>query len=196
MAAPKLHQRLTVAEYLAFEETSEVKNEFLDGEIYAMAGGTITHSRIGGNVYAEMRQRLKGQSCEAFSEAQRLMPSEASGDFMYPDAMAVCGEIKTAQQDPNAITNPVLIVEILSDSTAAYDRGGKFYKYRQIETLQEYVLIEQKEPIIDVFKKNEQGQWVIAPRLTGLDNMLALESLGIKIPFAEIYAKVQFEEAE
>ena len=193
MSAPELHQINSIEDYLAYEEFSELKNEYLDGELYAMAGGTIPHNRISRSVVSEIYGKLKGKSCEVFNSDQRLMPSQASGDFMYPDAMAVCGQIKTADIDPHSITNPVLIIEVLSDSTAAYDRGGKFHKYRQMESLQEYVLIEQGEPTIDVFRKNSEGIWQIVPRVEGLEGVLRLESLGIEVLLADVYADIEFE---
>ncbi len=188
MQATNLHN-LTVEEYLALEKANDTKYEYHDGSIYAMAGGTINHGLISGNIFGELRTGLKNKNRTAINSEIKLHV-EAKNRFLYPDAMVICGKIETSEKEKNAVTNPSVIIEVLSESTASYDRGDKFHIYRQIESLQEYILIEQNAAKIDVYKR--QGDlWQIS-RVTGLEAQLYIEALDLEVDLRQIYASVEF----
>jgi len=190
MDAKKLN-KVTVKEYLQIERESQQRYEFHDGFIFALAGGTLNHGLICGNIFAKIWSGLaeKNSPCKAMtSEIKLHVHSERS--FLYPDTMVVCGEIEKSRVEPNAIANPVLIVEVLSKTTSAYDRGDKFFLYRQIPGLQEYMLIEQDKAQAEVYKR-ESGLWRIT-RVTGLDKSVPLSSVGLEISLADIYRDVEF----
>ena len=190
MLAEKLNT-VSIEEYIAIEKANDTKYEYHDGSIYAMAGGTLNHALICGNIFGEMRTslRTKGKKCTTINSEAKLR-IEVKNSYVYPDAMVVCGNIETSDRKPDAVTNPTLIVKVLSKSTAAYDRGDKFYLYRQIESLQEYVLIEQEKAEIEVYTK-KGNLWQLT-RFSGMDADLILSSLDIEIKLSEIYEDVVF----
>lgn len=191
MEAKRLN-KVTLKEYLAIEKERQQKYEFQNGFIYAMAGGTYNHGLICGNIFGELRTRLKtgNQDCRAMTSEIKLHV-ESENSFLYPDAMVVCGEVGKSNKDPNAVINPLIVFEVLSKSTATYDRGDKFFMYRQIPSLQEYVLIEQEKPQLEIYKR-EGDLWQIT-RITGLDKKLTLPALQLEIPLTDIYEGVVFE---
>src|SRR5438045_438783 len=136
MTLPQSLHPLAESEYLAIERAAEVKSEFFEGEVLAMAGGTPQHSLIATNLAAEFRNRLKAQPCLAYNADLRIK-IQATGLFTYPDLSVICGPLQFAEGTDDTIVNPVLLVEVLSDSTEAYDRGKKFEHYRHIDTLKE-----------------------------------------------------------
>ena len=177
---------MSYAEYLEFEATSDTKHEYLRGEVLAMAGGTPDHAALALAIGAELVAGLRGRPCRAFSSDLRVR-IEATDLSTYPDITVVCGTLETSGLDPHAATNPVLIVEVLSDSTEAYDRGQKFAHYRQIPSLREYLLVSQTEPRLEAYAKNDAGQWVL--REAGRGEQLALRSLeGVVLDVDTIYA--------
>lgn len=184
--------KLTVQEYIQQELDTDTKYEFHNGKIYALAGGTLNHGLISGNAYAELRIQLKtkGSNCLPFNSDVKLF-IESSKSFVYPDSMVICGDIKESETDKNAVTNPVLIIEVLSKSTAEYDRGDKFYLYRQIPSFREYVLIEQKKYVVDVhYKQGKSDLWRIT-RYEGLDKKIKLHSLDIEISMEELFYRTK-----
>lgn len=186
----------TIADYLANETTSEIRHEYERGQILAMSGGTINHGLIGTNTTSELRNRIKGAQRECTTLGSDVkVRIEAVDSFVYPDAMVVCGPLETAEVDPDSVTNPTLVVEVLSKSTAGYDRGDKFFKYRQLPALREYILIDQYQPVVESFFKKEEGVWEIA-RVTGLDQSFPIKSLGFSIALADLYAGVTFPPPE
>jgi Uma2 family endonuclease len=194
MEAKKL-DKLTIAAYLLLEREAGERYEYHDGHIQAMAGGTLNHGLICGNIFGELRSGLKAHArdCRAMtSEIKLYIASENC--FLYPDAMVVCGDIEKAAATANAVTNPVLIVEVLSKATASYDRGDKFHLYRQIASLQEYVLIEQDKAQVEVYQR-QADLWKIT-RLTGLEQHLYLHSIGLEIWRAALYEDVEFAAEE
>ena len=193
MKAHKL-PRLSIEEYKKQELDSGIKYEYHDGQIFALAGGSLNHGLLCGNIFAELRNSLKRNTsnCKALSSEIKLF-IQSQNSFVYPDSMVICGEIEQATPDNNAVTNPVLIVEVLSPSTASYDRGDKFYLYRQIPSLQEYVLIEQDKAIVEVYcKKSGSDLWSIT-RFKGLETSLKLQSIGIHIKMADLYFDVNLD---
>jgi len=178
-------------EYLEIEKESQTKYEFHDGTIFAMAGNTLQHGLICDNIFGELRAALRArqETCRAITSEIKLY-IESKNSFVYPDAMVVCGEIQSAQNNPHAIINPVVIVEVLSQTTSSYDRGDKFYLYRQIESLQEYVLIEQEKPQIEIYQR-AADLWRIS-HIEGLDQKIPLNSLNIILNLNDIYQDVVF----
>ncbi|MFO0757998.1 MAG: Uma2 family endonuclease [Byssovorax sp.] len=190
MAAPVPKPYVTYEEYLALEEKSLTKHEWLDGVIYdmealGMSGGTPDHAALALAVGGELRAQLRGKPCRVYSSDLKVRVM-ATGISTYPDISVVCGKLEPAPSDKNAATNPVVLVEVLSDSSEAYDRGQKFAHYRRIPSLREYVLIGQGEPRIEVFRKNDEGKWVLAEEASA-GQVAELTSIGCVLSVDEIY---------
>lgn len=190
MPLPQTSRRLTEAEYLEIERAAEFKSEFFDGEMFAMAGGTPQHSLIGTNLGREFGNRLANSRCVAYNADLRIKVM-ASGLCTYPDLSVICGPLQFAEGTDDTVVNPTALVEVLSSSTEAYDRGRKFEHYRQISTLQEYLLVSQTEPRIEQFVRQSDGRWLLNEAL-GMEKKLELPSLKITIALSEIFAKVNF----
>lgn len=181
---------ITPNEYLEMERAALQKSEYYAGEVFLMAGATPNHNRITRNVLTELNGALRGQSCEVFGSDQRLHIKK-NGLYTYPDVMAVCGRIENDTRDKDSLTNPVLIAEVLSPSTANYDRGGKFELYRDIPSFGEYVLIHQDKVHIEHHLRDEQRRWLLT-EYKELEAELLFASLGISIPLARIYERVDW----
>jgi len=149
---------MSYAEYLAFEAESETKHEYLDGEVFAMAGGTIVHGALAMAVGAALSNALRDRACRVLSSDVRVR-SKATGLATYPDITVVCQKVEVDEDDAHGVLNPTMIVEVLSPTTEAYDRGAKAAHYRRIPSLREYVLVAQSEPLIEVYRRNERGNW-------------------------------------
>ncbi len=190
MEAKKLNN-LSIQEYTSLETSTDTKYEYHDGTVFAMAGGTLNHGLICGNIFGEMRSQLrnKQQNCTVMNSEIKLHIASKNA-FLYPDAMVICGEIEKSDKELNAVTNPIVIIEVLSKSTESYDRGDKFYLYRQLKSLQEYILINQKKALVEVYKR-EADLWKIT-RFSGLDDLLLIDALGISVDLKEIYQNVVF----
>jgi len=191
MAIPETVRRLTEAEYLKIERAADFKSEFYDGEMFAMAGGTPRHSLIATNLAREIGNQLKSSPCVPYNSDLRLKVV-ATSLYTYPDLSVICGRLEFAGQEQDVVVNPTLLVEVLSDSTEAYDRGKKFEHYRQIPALREYLLVSQREPRIEQFIREAGTEWRLR-EAAGLDAKLDLPSLKISIALAEVFAKVSFE---
>jgi Uma2 family endonuclease len=184
---PRLKVEYTVDEYFALEDASAVRHEFYRGEIFAMSGGSVDHNRITRNLLTSLDTALRQTPCEAFSSDMRLL-IEAHTLYTYPDVMVICGDILTAATRNDTVTNPRLIVDVLSPSTQDYDRGEKFRFYRALPSLQEYVLIHQERPYVEQHSK-EAGGWLLTD-LAGIEAALSLDSVGVTIPLRRIYDRV------
>ena len=187
-AVPKT--KLTPAQYVAIENAAEFRSQFFDGEMFAMAGASTNHNFIRENLSGELHARLKGGRCRSASSDQRLKV-ERTGLYTYPDLLIVCGPIELASDDPMSVVNPVAIIEVLSPSTANYDRGAKFRNYQQIPSLTEYVLVAQDEAVCERFIRQADCTWNYTS-LVGLEAELAFTSVAATIPLADIYAGVEF----
>ena len=176
---------MTHAEYLAAEAASEVRHEFLNGEVWAMAGGTPEHAALAAALIAELGAALRGKPCRVYTSDLRVRIL-ATGLSTYPDVSVVSGSLEMAPEDPEAITNPVLVAEVLSDATEAYDRGAKAAHYRRLISLQEYVLVSQSEPLVEVYRRTEAGRWELLEGRPG--DRVELRSLGISLDIAAVYA--------
>ncbi|HEX8000116.1 MAG TPA: Uma2 family endonuclease [Pyrinomonadaceae bacterium] len=179
---------LTPEEYLAIERKAEYKSEYVDGVMYQMAGGSEAHNLITGNVVTELNVQLRDTPCKVYPSDMKVR--EPGGrKFHYPDVSVVCGETQFADKKKDVILNPVLIVEVLSDSTAAYDRGKKFQSYQQIESLQEYVLIAQDEQVVEKFVRQADGSWRYT-KVADMNESIAFSSVNCQLALRDIYAKV------
>jgi Uma2 family endonuclease len=175
---------MTYAEYLAAEAKAEVRHEFLNGEVFAMAGGTPAHAALASAFARELGNALRDKPCRTFSSDLRIRVPD-TGLTTYPDLSVVCGGIELDPQDPNTITNPIVIVEVLSENTEGYDRGAKAQHYRRIPSLREYVLVSQQEARIEVQRRNEHGIWEIHDAREG--EICELVSLGVRLDVRAIY---------
>jgi Uma2 family endonuclease len=178
----------TPQEYLALERTSPIKHEYYDGSIFAMAGASREHILIGGNLHAGIHPQLRDRPCEVYMSDMRVLVSR-TGLYTYPDVVAVCGEPRFEDSAVDTLLNPSVIIEVLSDSTEAYDRGKKFGHYRRLESLREYVLVDQDQAHVERYTR--QGDEWLLTELTGLEGTLRLESVDCTVAMREIYAKVE-----
>ena len=191
MSAVLTPQRMTPDEYLAWEDKQQERHEYLDGEIFAMTGARVAHNMIVGNAYMFLRQALRGGPCQVFGSDLKLR-IDAANAFVYPDVMVTCDPRDAVSGADVAIRYPWLIVEVLSESTAAYDRGAKFERYRRIESLTHYLLVEQTRPYAELFRKNAQGEWVLQP--LAADETLHIERPhAFDWPMASLFDGVPFE---
>ncbi|OUL23297.1 hypothetical protein BV378_21690 [Nostoc sp. RF31YmG] len=177
-------------EYLVWESTQEQRYEYWDGEVVAMSGGTRNHNRVSANFFKLVDDALGDRSCEIYI-VDVTVQVEPGQKYFYPDVVVTCDD---RENDPQLVQFPCLIVEVLSPSTEAADRGKKFAKYRQSPTLQEYVLVQVAQPGVEVFRRNEQGKWVLSEY--SLEDRLTLESVNVEIAIADLYRQVQFESEE
>lgn len=182
---------LTPEEYLAIERATEFKSEYIDGYIVAMVGASEPHNLIVTNSVRELSIQLKGRDCTVYSNDMRIDLRERKL-FAYPDVIVVCGEPDLVADDfQDNLRNPVVTIEVLSQSTERYDRGLKFFKYRRIETLEEYVLIAQDRMLIEHYVRQPNGDWLMSEAF-GLDAVIHLSSIGCDLRLSEIYDKVKF----
>jgi Uma2 family endonuclease len=184
-AAPRL--RMTPEEYLAFERASEQKHEYVDGEIFAMSGGTRKHSLLAGNVNYVLNLALRSRPCEVYTSDMKVR-SGKEPEYHYPDASVVCGQPIFEDETEDVLLNPKVIVEVLSKSTQRYDRGDKFDSYGTIASLVEYVLISQMKVRVEHYRRGTDGTWIY--RKLGPGEVLVLPSIGCEILVDEIYRKV------
>ena len=181
--------RFTPEQYLALERQAEYKSEFLDGEIFAMAGASREHNLIALNVSASLHGQLRGRPCETYPSDMRVKVT-ATGLRTYPDVVVVCGEPQFEDENGDTLLNPILLVEVLSRTTEAYDRGEKFAHYRLLESLAEYVLIAQDRCQVERFTRQPDGQWLLA-EAHDLGAAIALPSIGAQLVLAEVYERVK-----
>jgi len=177
-------------EYLDMERDADYKSEYYMGEIFAMAGAGHNHNRIVENLSIEIGGFSKGKSCRTFSSDQRIHIPE-TGLYTYPDLLIVCDKNQYLDDKKDTILNPTIIIEVLSESTEAYDRGQKFHFYRSIPSLQEYVLINSRSFAAEVFRKNEEGLWFLASEAYQLKDQLELASVGLTLSMEDIYAQTE-----
>jgi Uma2 family endonuclease len=185
MIAPIPRRRFTFRDYLALEEASNVKHEYFAGEIYAMAGGTPEHAALAAAVGGTLFAQLEGSDCRVFSSDLRVRVL-ATGLATYPDVTVVCGDLEHDPENPATITNPTLIVEILSPSTEAYDRGEKLEHYRQIPSLRECVLVAHDRRRIEVWRREADDGWSHAVAEAGT---VDLASIGCRLEVESLYGR-------
>lgn len=177
-------RRATYVEYVAFTETSEIRYEYVDGQIVAMSGGTIAHGRLIGQMTGLIRDALKGRPCVVLPAEVRVR-IRAADRATYPDLHVVCSAVEVDPDDPHAVVNPTVIVEVLSSSTMDADRGDKFAAYRRLRSLREYVLVSQLERRIDVYTRDGQ-RWILDEYLAG--DRLQLQSIDVALVVDDVYS--------
>lgn len=185
---PKIY--VTPEEYLAYERRAEYRNEYLDGEVFAMTGASRKHNLIAGNVFAELKRKLRDRPCEAYISDMRVR-IPAANIYTYPDVVVVCGEPRFEDAEVDTLLNPVLLVEVLSKSTEAYDRVVKFNYYRTLESLSEYLLISQDEYHVTQHVKQPDARWLLTD-IRGLESRVELASVPCTLALSEIYDRVSF----
>ncbi len=188
MAHPQ--PRLSPEEYLAFERESETKHEYLDGEIFAMSGASRRHNLISLNVGAQFWNQFRNRSCESYTSDMRVR-IPATGLYTYPDVVVVCEEPTFDDGELDTLTNPTLLVEVLSPSTADYDRGAKFGHYRTIPSLREVLFIAQDEVHVVHYRRQDDDTWLLV-ETRDLEGTVELPKVGASLSVAEVYAKVPF----
>lgn len=187
---------LTPAEYLERERRAEYKSEYFQGEMFAMAGASERHGLIVANLVGELRQQLKGKPCRVYPSDLRLRVT-AAGLYTYPDVIVVCGDIQFADDRKDTILNPVLIIEVLSESTRDYDRGRKFQYYRTLPSLVEYLTVAQDEPQVEHHTRQSatpgstNGGWLLL-EFNKMSETIPLVSIPCALPLTEIYDKVDW----
>jgi Uma2 family endonuclease len=186
--APHAELKLSVEEYLAFDRSSEIKHEYLDGEIFAMVGASRAHNRLTWNLAATLDPQLRARGCEGFASDMRVAVSE-TGLYTYPDVVVVCGEPRFTDEQIDTLLNPTFIVEVLSPSTADYDHGRKFAHYRALPSLEVYLLIDQEEVRAELFVRQPNGTWLLS-ETTDPEAVLEIPRVEVSLPLARIYAGV------
>lgn len=187
MALPQIKPEFDIDAYMDWEETQSERHEYLHGEVFAMSGGTDAHYTILLNAATQLKSALSGKPCRAFVSGMKLRIDRADAVF-YPDVFVTCDARDRLPEASLAKQHPSLIIEVLSDSTAAYDRSRKFELYQQIDTLQEYLLIEQDRKHADLFRKNSEGLWVLHP--AGAGDLIRLDSLDVTLGLDDLYEEV------
>ncbi len=186
--------QLTFEEWLEGERASlEGRSEYVGGEAFAMTGASAEHNAIVVNIASELRAQMKGRPCQVYANDMkvRVRPADAG---KYPDLIALCGERQFQDGRRDLLLNPSLIVEVLSDSTEAYDRGKKFAIYRQIPSLREYLLVSQHQIQVELFSRGDDGRWTLSD-FSALTDTVALTSVGCTLSLAEVYDKVELQPA-
>lgn len=189
-------RRLTPAEYLAIEVASEGRHEFYDGEMFAMSGGSYWHNLVKDNLAHAVRNRLAGRGCTVLTSDQRVKV-DATGLYTYPDVVVFCGKPVFEDGVHYSAVNPLVLAEVLSDSTEKYDRGVKFGHYRQLPSVEEFLVLAQDRVSVERYRRQiagDRGSWLLTA-VTDPASTVDFESLGIAVPVAEIYAGVEFPPA-
>lgn len=190
MLAESKIRRFTAEEYLAIEAAAEFRSEYENGEIVAMAGGSWNHAQIASNATRVIGNKIS-PDCSAIQSEIKVWVASVN-KFYYPDVTVLCGEPIFHEEKDDTITNPALIIEVLSDGTEAKDRGEKFFAYQTLKSLQEYVLISQHRATVEQFIRQSDGSWKYLATI-GLESRVKLESLGIELTLNEIYQSVKFK---
>lgn len=180
---------LSTATYLQQERNSAEKSEYINGQIYAMAGASREHNQLVFNLAGLLHPQLRNKPCSAYIADMRVR-SQATEAYFYPDLTVVCGETQFEDAQQDTLLNPVLIIEVLSSSTEGYDRGAKFAHYRRIESLREYILIAQDRYSIERYQRNDAGQWLLADEANSADAVIALDAIQCELNLSEVYEKV------
>jgi Uma2 family endonuclease len=185
--------RITPAEYLALERAAETKSEYFNGEMFAMAGASYAHNLITGNVITALHAQLRGRDCTVSASDLRVKVP-ATGLYTYPDVVVVCDTPRLEDEHMDTLLNPKVIIEVLSESTADYDRGRKFEHYRTIDSFVEYVLIAQDKAHVEHFLRQSPTQWLFS-ETNRIEDTIALTSIDCQLSLADVYAKVDLHSA-
>ena len=183
--------RLTPEQYLEIERAAEFRSEYFNGEMFAMSGGSPRHAFIIANCIRELGNAFKKSPCRVASSDLRVRVSP-NGLYTYPDVLVVYGDLKLADGRTDTLVNPTLLVEVLSPSTEANDRGFKFTQYRQIESLQEYVLVSQHEARVEIYRRQVGNEWLLS-EYVGMEAPCVFRSVDCSVALAEIYDRIEFD---
>jgi Uma2 family endonuclease len=184
-------RKITPEEYLEIEHKAEYKSEYFDGEMFAMAGASKEHTLIVGNVTTSLNIQLRKRPCQVYPNDMRVKINQ-TGLYTYPDVVVVCGKAEFEDKEVDTLLNPTLIVEVLSESTEAYDRSKKFEHYRRIESLREYLLIAQDEYKIEQYVRQNDGKWLFS-ETKGSESSIKLPSIDCELLLSEVYNKVELK---
>lgn len=193
MGQAEVEKRLySLEEWLALEESDDIRYEFHFGEVFAMAGGTLNHARIGKNAAYLLEDffRESGKNCEAF-QADLKVEIQKSNRYVYPDTLAVCGDVEESEKITGAITNPVLVIEVVSDSSESYDRGQKYRYYRRLPSVKEYLLLEQKRAGATLYRRNGDGDLFTRIEYEGPEAIIDLQCVELEVPLMSFYRNVE-----
>jgi Uma2 family endonuclease len=199
MSVHRSQSRYTVEEYLSLERSSDERHEFLDGDVYLMAGERPDHGTICTNISGQLYVQLRGKPCQVFSKDMKVRSGpepksryEARGLYSYPDLIVVCDERRYHDEYKDVLLNPIVVVEVLSQSTEAFDRGEKWERYQTwLPSLMEYILVSQTKAHIEHFIRRSNGEWLYSLQ-RGLDGNLELASVGCTLALADIYDRIVF----
>jgi Uma2 family endonuclease len=178
--------KITEEEYLGLERAAQHKSEFVHGEIFAMAGGSLQHALIAVNFSSELKTRLSNRNCRVFSSDLKIRTA-VSGCHLYPDVSVVCGAPQRLENSVDVLTNPNVVIEVLFPSTANYDRGQKFELYREIASLGDYVLVHTASPHVEHFSRQADNSWIFR-EYRGLETSVTLTSIGCTVALGDVYA--------
>lgn len=186
--SPEPQRQWSFEEYLAYDRKSDTKHEYFQGEIFAMAGASWQHNAINTSITAALHSQVRAHGCNLFANDMRVhIPTTSLST--YPDLVIVCGELEFEDESVDTLINPTLLLEILSPSTADYDRGKKFAHYRTLPSLATYVMVAQEEVAVEVFERQAENQWVFS-EFQSLKDTVKLPSINARLDLAEIYAAI------
>lgn len=203
MSLPQTMARYTIEEYLTLERQSEERHEYIDGQIYAMAGESNEHADISVNLVVELGSQLKGTPCRVWTKDSKVLSGPAirssksiKGLFSYPDIVVVCEEPQFLDDHRDVLLNPTVIIEVLSPSTESFDRGEKFWRYRtHLASLTDYVQVSQALPLIEHFRRQSNDEWLLST-VGDMEGSLNLASINCTLRMSEVYDRVSFPEQE
>lgn len=186
----KEEQYVTPEEHLTFDSSSEIRNEYISGEIYAMTGASREHNLINSNVNRELNSQLRGKPCETYSNDMRVQTK--ASDYYYPDTVVVCGEPEIIKlEGVDTLLNPTVVIEVLSKGTEAKDRGDKFFEYRGIASLKDYILTSQEKMRVEHYVR-DAGKWTLVEDASSPEARIRIESIGCELLLSDIYERVKF----
>ncbi len=181
-------RKITETQYLAMERASETKSEYFDGEVFAMAGTSRRHGILAGNAFAALHPQVRQQRCDIFQNDMRVKVA-ATGLYTYPDVVVACGGGQYEDTDVDTLLNPTIIIEVLSKSTMAYDRGEKFQQYRKLPSLGDYILVSQDRRLIEHYSRQPDGRWLLS-EYSELSDVIELPSIGCHLALRDVYDQV------
>ncbi|MCJ2544435.1 Uma2 family endonuclease [Thermostichus vulcanus] len=185
------YPKISPHEYLAQERQAEIKSEYIDGDVVAMTGASRQHNLISLNIAASLHSQLRSRPCEIYMGDMRVAVDEAEF-YTYPDIVVVCEDPQFLDGELDTLLNPTLLIEVLSPSTASYDRGEKFSRYRQLSSLQEYLVVAQSTPAIEHYRKQSRREWILVD-ITDPEALIELPSIQCQLAMKDIYEKVNFD---
>jgi len=181
-------KKITEAQYLKMERAAETRSEYFDGEVFAMAGTSRRHGILAGNAFAALHPQVRQQRCDIFQNDMRVKVA-VTGLYTYPDIVVACGGGQYEDSEVDTLLNPTMIIEVLSKSTAAYDRGEKFQQYRKLPSLEDYILVSQDRRLIELYSRQPDGRWLLS-EYSELNDMIELPSIGCHLALRDVYDQV------